>query len=214
MEYMVNKLRSMYKTSIVLSIVLIFLGAFLLIKPETTLYAISYTIGIVLIVWGLFPIIKFFTNKESQSYLEFSFVAGIIAFLFGIVIMVNPEMIGSIIPLLMGIWMIINGAIKLYYSIILNKESNALSSIIISLIILLTGIVLVINPFDGAVVMTQLIGISFILYAVLDLAECFSIFRTYNTVKKGTNENSTVKTVKVVEVKDVKDKKSKKKKTK
>lgn len=211
MEYMVNKLRSMYKTSIVLSIVLLFLGAFLLIKPETTLYAISYAIGMILIVWGLFPIIKFFTNKESQNYLEFNFVIGVIAFLFGVVVMINPEMIGSIIPLLMGIWMIINGSMKLYYSIILNRESNALSSIIISLIILLTGIVLVINPFDGAIVITQLIGISFILYAVLDLAECFSIFKTYNTVKKDTNESSTVK---VVEVKDVKEKKTKNKKSK
>ena len=211
MEYMVNKLRSMYKTSIVLSIVLLFLGAFLLIKPETTLYAISYAIGMILIVWGLFPIIKFFTNKESQNYLEFNFVIGVIAFLFGVVVMINPEMIGSIIPLLMGIWMIINGSMKLYYSIILNRESNALSSIIISLIILLTGIVLVINPFDGAIVITQLIGISFILYAVLDLAECFSIFKTYNTVKKDTNKSSTVK---VVEVKDVKEKKTKNKKSK
>ena len=211
MEYMVNKLRSMYKTSIVLSIVLLFLGAFLLIKPETTLYAISYTVGMVLIVWGLFPIIRFFVNKDSQNYLEVSFVVGVISFLFGIVVMINPEMIGSIIPLLMGIWMIINGAIKLYYSIILNKESNATSSIIISLIILLSGIVLVINPFDGAVVITQIIGISFIIYAILDLAECFSIYKTYGKVTKETTESSTVK---IIDVKDVKEKKSKKKKTK
>ena len=212
MDFIVNKLRSMYKTSIILSIVLIFIGVFLLVKPETTLYAISYAVGIVLIVWGLFPIIKFFTNKESQNYLEFNFVVGIIAFLFGIVVMIKPEMIGSIIPLLMGIWMIINGAIKLYYSVILNREGNALASIIISLIILLAGIVLVINPFDGAVVMTQLIGISFILYSVLDLAECFSIYKSYKTVKNNNVIEENVSEVTIVEVKDVKEKKDKKKK--
>ena len=197
MDYLVNKLRSMYKTSIVLSIVLIFIGIFLLIKPETTLYAISYFVGVILIVSGLFPIISFLTNKESQKYLEFSFVTGIVAFLFGIVVMIKPEMIGSIIPLLMGFWMVINGSIKLYYSFILNRESNALSSIIISLIMLLGGMVLVINPFDGAIVLTQLIGISFILYSVLDLMECFTIYRKYKTIKKENEDED--KKVKIIE---------------
>lgn len=189
MNYIVNKLRSMYKTSIVLSIILIFIGIFLLIQPETTLYAISYFVGIVLIVWGLFPIISFLTNKESQKFLELSFVTGIIAFLFGVVVMIKPDMIGSIIPLLLGLWMVINGAIKLYYSFILNKEGKATLSIIVSLLILLGGILLVINPFEGAVVLTKIIGISFITYSILDLLECFSIFKTYKSIKKETESN-------------------------
>lgn len=198
MEYLVNKLRSMYKTSIVLSIILMIIGIFLLIKPETTLYAISYFVGVVLIVWGLFPIISFLTNKESKKFMELSFVTGIIAFLFGIVIMIKPDMIGSIIPLLMGIWMIINGSIKLYYSFILNRESNAMSSIIISLLMLIGGMVLVVNPFEGAIVLTQLIGISFIVYSILDLMECISIFKTYRTIKK--DKVQIEKDVKIIDV--------------
>lgn len=213
MNYLVNKLKSMYRTTIVLSILLIFIGVFLLIKPETTLHAISYIIGTALIIWGLFPIISFFTNKESQNYLEFSFVIGIFAFLFGLVVIIDPELIGSIIPLLMGIWMIINGAIKLYYSFILNREKYSIIPIVVSLIILLCGLVLVINPFDGAIVLTQLIGISFIVYSVLDLIECFSIYKTYNSVKKDADstQDDNDKTVKIINA-DYKEKDNKRKK--
>ena len=41
MEFIKNKFKSMYRTSIIFSVVLILVGLFLLIKPETTLHAIS-----------------------------------------------------------------------------------------------------------------------------------------------------------------------------
>ncbi len=208
MDYIVNKLKSMYRTTIVLSIILIFVGIFLLIKPETTLHAISYIIGTGLIIWGLVPIVSFFTNKESQNYLELSFVVGIFTFLFGLVVIIDPELIGSIIPLLLGIWMIINGAIKLYYSFIINNKAFSIVPVVVSLIILLCGLVLVINPFDGAVVMTQLIGISFIVYSVLDLIECFSIHKSYNNIK---TEEPSKENVKIIEA-EYKEKKDKSKK--
>ena len=182
----------MYRTSVVFSIILCLIGIFLLSKPEVTLHAISYVIGILLIVWGIIPIITFITNKEKESYLEFSFICGVFSCLFGIIIMINPNIIGSIIPFLIGTWMIINGIIKLSYSITLNKESNATISIMISIIILICGLLLIFNPFGGAVVLTKLIGVFTIIYSLLDLIECFTLKRTVKKFNKDIKKNDKI----------------------
>lgn len=196
MDFIKNKFKSMYRTSVIFSIVLFLVGLFLLLKPETTLHAISYFIGLVLIIWGVIPIISFFSNKETQKYLEFSFICGVFSLIFGIIVMINPNIIGSIIPLLIGIWMMINGVTKLYYSLTLNKENDATVSIILSIVILLCGLVLIFNPFGGAVVLTKIIGISVIIYSVIDLVECYTLKKT---AKVFTKENKSKKDDKVIE---------------
>ena len=196
MEFIKNKFKSMYRTSIIFSSLLILIGMFLLIKPETTLHAISYFMGVALIIWGLVPIIQFFSNKETKQYLEFSFIIGVFALIFGIIIMIEPNIIGSIIPLLIGIWMVINGVTKLYYSLTLNKLSSATVSIILSIIILICGLVLIFNPFKGAIILTKIIGISVIIYSILDLVECYTLKKT---MKEFTNVSKNKKDQNVIE---------------
>lgn len=192
METITNKFKSMYKTSIFFSIILIILGIFLLINASTTLIAISYVLGIFLIIYGLIPIIKYFINKDNKNYLEASFVLGVFFSLFGIIIMIKPTIISSIIPLLIGIWMLINGGIKLYYALTINKKTDSVSSIVISSLILLCGILLVCNPFSGAVLMTRIVAIFLIIYSVLDLVECFSLNKKVTDMSEVIEENNKV----------------------
>ena len=192
MESIKNKFKSMYRTSLIFSIILFVVGLFLLMEPETTLNAISYITGTLLIVWGIIPIINFISNKDNKNYLEMSFIVGVFAFIFGIIIMLNPKFIVSIIPFIVGIWMIINGVTKLQYSLTLNKESNASVSIIISLIILVCGLVLIFNPFGGAVLLTQVIGIFAIIYSVLDIIECYTLKKTVKEIKKSSKDDKKV----------------------
>ena len=134
------KVKKMSMTSIIFSIIFILIGAFLLARPDDAIHLVSYALGIILLVWGLISVVQFFTDKESQNYLEFSFITGVFVLIFGIIILVKPEIIASIIPLLLGVWMLVNGVTKLSYSLTINKNKNAASSIIISLIIVIIGI--------------------------------------------------------------------------
>ena len=179
------KIKKMNMTSIIFSILFILIGAFLLARPEDAIHLVSYALGIILALWGLISIVQFFTDRESQNYLEFSFILGVFMFIFGIIIIVKPNTVASIIPLLLGIWMLINGVTKLSYALTLNKNKNAASSIIISILIIVLGILLVFNPFAGAKTLVQILGVTIIVYSVLDLAECFAIRRI---VKKETKE--------------------------
>ena len=179
-----TKIRNMNITSIFFSCIFILIGSFLLARPDDAIHLVSYALGILLMLWGVISIVQFFSNKDNPSYLELSFIVGVFAFIFGLIIFIKPNTIASIIPLLLGIWMLINGVTKLSYSLTLNRENNAAASIIISVIIVILGILLIFNPFAGAKKLVQILGITIIVYSVLDLIECFTIKKVYKKEKK------------------------------
>ena len=186
------KIKKMNITSIIFSIVFILIGVFLLARPEDAIHLVSYALGIILVLWGLISIIQFFTDKESQNYLDFGFIVGVFVFIFGVIVLVKPNTIASIIPLLLGIWMLINCVTKLSYALTLNKNKNAAGSIIISILIIILGILLVFNPFAGAKTLVQILGVTIIVYSVLDLAECFAIRSIVKKDKKDSIENKII----------------------
>ena len=192
MEMLKDKLKNMYRTSLLFSIILFFVGLFLIMRAETTLNVISYIVGVMLILWGVIPVITFFSNKENNNYLNSGFILGVFSLIIGVIVLINPKIIASIIPFVIGIWMIINGVTKLYYSLMLNKEKNATTAIVISLAILVCGIFLVANPFKGAEILTQIIGASIMVYAVLDIVECITIKKVVKSTAKEVKDKIKV----------------------
>ena len=178
MENFSVSVKKMNITSIIFSVLFLILGILLLCRPGDALNIVSYSLGGMLIIWGVIQMIQFFIKKDSQNYFDFSFVVGIFVSIFGVIILLKPRIIADIIPLMLGIWMIINGVTKLAYSLTINKKSKSLSTIIISIAILVVGLLLVINPFAGAEILTQLIGIALIVYSILDLVEVIFIKKT------------------------------------
>ncbi len=175
MNNLSTKVKKMSITSIIFSLLFIVTGIFLLLKPETAINIVCYVLGVILVLWGVISIIQFFSDKNSTNYLSLNFIFGAFVFIFGIIILIKPSIIASIVPLLLGVWMVINGVTKLSYSLSIYKQSKSVFSIIGSILIIVFGIALIFNPFEGAKGLTQIIGISLIVYSVLDLAESIAI---------------------------------------
>ena len=175
MQNLSTKVKKMSLTSIVFSLLFIVTGIFLLLKPETAINIVCYVLGVILVLWGVVSVIQFFSDKNSTSYLSLSFIFGAFVFIFGIIILIKPSIIASIVPLLLGVWMVINGVTNLSYSLSIYKETKNIFSIIGALLIVIFGITLIFNPFEGAKALTQIIGVALIVYSILDLAESISI---------------------------------------
>ena len=175
MQNLSTKVKKMSITSIVFSLLFIVAGIFLLVKPETAINIVCYVLGVILVLWGVVSIIQFFSDKNSTNYLSLSFIFGAFVFIFGIIILIKPSIVASIIPLLLGVWMVINGVTKLSYSLSIYKENKNIFSIIGAFLIIIFGVTLIFNPFEGAKGLVQIIGIALIVYSVLDLAESIAI---------------------------------------
>ena len=116
----------------------------------------------------------------------------------------NPQVIGSFILIVIGIGIIINSAMKLQYAFELKNIHNKMwkTTMLISIISTLCGIILLFNPFAGAVILTKIIGGFIITYAILDIFSTYTIKKNVVTIKK-TLENEVLE-AEVVEEKQKK----------
>ncbi|MBQ3307020.1 MAG: DUF308 domain-containing protein [Bacilli bacterium] len=182
------------KASIISSLLLIALGILLIVRSEATIMTISYVIGGVLIAIGVLAEIGFLKeNKNNITKTDMDVIYGIVCIILGIVVINNPEAIASIIPLVIGIIIIVNSAVKLQYSLELKKEKNDLwlSTLILSIVMLVCGVVLIFNPFAGAVLLTKIVGVFILVYAVLDLLSTFFIRNTLKKFQEAVKEEVT-----------------------
>ena len=196
-----------YKSEIFSSIILILLGLLLIFKSEATIITISYVVGSIIIAMGALAFITYFTEGDGPR--GFSLAYGLICVILGILIITNPKAISSIIPIIIGIGVIINSALKLQYSLELKKVDNKMwmTTFIVALISTLCGVVILFNPFEGAIVITQLIGGFLVFYAIVD------VICAYNIRKEAKNIVEELD-VSVYDAKVVKEKKNKRKKKK
>jgi len=168
-----NNIKRTFNTNLFLSLLFIIIGLFLFIKPDTTVSIISYTIGLILIVNGLIEVYRYIKENDIYNIFSFRLSYGVLLIIAGIFMFIKPNLLSSLFPIILGVWIIINSINKFQYSLILKKSNNKdyLYTILISILSFIWGIILLCNPFKSALVITQTIGIFIIIYAVLDIME-------------------------------------------
>lgn len=193
-----NIISKFMKSSIISSIALIALAIMLIVQSDATVIGISYVIGAILVAIGVLAELNYIKNiKENLA--DMDVVYGIVCMILGIVVINNPKAIAGIIPFVIGFIIVVNSAIKLQYSFELKKEQNKLwlSTMIISIIMCICGIVLIFNPFQGAIFLTRIVGVFILIYAVLDLISTFVIISTFKKLQNAIKE--TVKEAELIE---------------
>ncbi len=164
-----------FNLSLITSIVFVILGLFLFIRPDATITTISYIMGGVLLILGIISIIRYFKSDYGINALDFDLVYGVLVIIAGFYLIFNPTMLASLFPFILGIWIIINSVTKFQYSLLLKKmgKSDWKYTLLISFLTFAWGVVLLINPLESVLVITQIIGIFIIIYAVLDIIDNF-----------------------------------------
>lgn len=168
--------KKIHRVSIISSVMFLVFGILLIFQTEKVIKTISLVIGILLLVIGIFPIVNYFRNRFRNFFSNAGLLYGIFSVVAGIIIMVNNHLLATIIPVLTGVWMIINSVNKIQLSMELrdNKISSWIISFIFAILILIGGAFLIVNPFNGAVILSKTVGILIVVYAILDISD--SIF--------------------------------------
>lgn len=195
-------IKSIYKSSIFTSMLLLIFGIMLLFKSDGTIVAISYMLGGSLIVLGLVALISYMNKKEGGTN-SLNIVYGTITAVFGILIILNPTAIATVIPFVIGAGILINSSIKLMYAMELkNKQSDAWkATIIMNAICALCGILILFNPFKTSVLIFKIIGICIIIYAVVDLLSSYKLKKDLKNIKEKVIDNK-IKEAEVVDEAD------------
>lgn len=168
---------------LILSVLLIAFSITLIVYPSISNLAIAYGIASILILNGLSIIIRSGSLTDMLS-------VGLAFIIPGIIIFFIPNIIISILPIVIGLYMIINSFIKLTLSLNMIKDDKKyLISRVLSILTLLCGFILVINPMKGADTITQIIGIIILVYSISNFSNLIIIKKN---IKEGWDEKRIV----------------------
>lgn len=181
--------------SLISSGVILVLGLLLFFKSSVTLMGISYIFGGLIIAIGVLAIVRFISNNHSDISNQLNIVYGIICIISGIFFIEKPEIIGSIIPVVMGIGIIISSSLKIQQSFNLKSLNSSYFfwSFVTALLSLICGVILLFNPFKGAVIITKVIGIFLVMYAILDICNTIVLKKSGVSISISTVNDKDIK---------------------
>ncbi len=156
------------KNSIVISLMLIILSLFLIIKPDDSLIFVVKLFGCILMINGIIHFITYFISSRKLDSFSFDLIQGVVSFIAGIVLFVNPVLVNSILPFIIGAWIIIESIIKFQISFnIRTITENWKTTLILSIILFAIGILIIFNPFKAAVSVARLCGIVLLISEII-----------------------------------------------
>ena len=163
-------------TDILVSLVFAVIAIFMITKSDAVVKIISYVLGGIFIIMGIVKIIDYFASKGKSDLYNYDFIYGIIAIIIGLVTIFCSSLIESMFRIVIAIWIIYSGLIRLSLSLKLHTAKIKVWSVslILSIIMIIGGIYMLFQ--SGALVLT--IGIIMLVYSIIDLIES-AIFIKY-----------------------------------
>lgn len=183
-----------YLTNMSILQILIFgiIGAYLLIYPASSLRIISYVIAGLFILIGILLVMRGTGNRSLFD----STTTGVCILIPGIIIMMHPELLETLIPIFIGTWIIINSVVRLRLALALRElDTNSyLFPMLIAILELCCGIILLENPTVGSLSITAFIGIIILVYAISDLVDMIILKKDLHDIYSYFNDfNSEIK---------------------
>ena len=115
---MVKKINKFIYSSIVISILMFIMGIIFIVYPDISFTTITYILSILLIINGIY----FIATKEESIFFSSFLTIGVIDILLGLVMILNPDIIKVLFPIVVGIVMIVKSVLDLRISLLLYKN--------------------------------------------------------------------------------------------
>ncbi len=154
---------------ILVSIIFAIIGIFMIVKTDLAIKIISYVLGGMFIIFGIVRSMDYFISKGKYDFYNYDLIYGIIAIIIGLVTIFCSGLIESMFRIMIALWIIYSGIIRLSLSLKLRTaEINMWNiSLILAIIMIISGIYIIFQ--NGALIIT--IGIIMLVYSIIDLIE-------------------------------------------
>lgn len=169
---------------IVLALAFVTLGIIFLIYPVEVQTTACYIIAVFLIVVGVISLVNYLRKDISGIIYRYDLVVGLSAILGGILVIIKIQQLTQLIPVVLGFLVTISGILKLQNSVDMLRLGHGTWHVAfaMSMINIIFGIVLLINPFSSDV-QKILIGIALIYSGLTDLFVTIAISKKLSEMK-------------------------------
>lgn len=175
-----KRLRNAKIAYVLISVVMVVLGIALILWPEISALAVCNITGAVLTVFGIIKLVGYFSKDMYRLAFQFDLALGVFSLLVGVLMLVHPTGVVRLVPVITGVFVILDGAFKLQTAH--DAKRFGLSGwwciLLLAIVSCLGGLFLVANPFQGANALMILLGITLVIDGVQNL--CVSAYTVRN----------------------------------
>lgn len=178
-------LKNLKLNFILASVLYVVLGLVLLIWPGASGVLLCRFLGSALLLYGLFSIVGFFIRDRMGAFrLELFF--GIVAAAVGAFFLIWPMTVLSILPVIIGIYVIVDSLVALKRATELHRLGYSYwwASLLLALVGVVLGVILLMRPFSAAEAVFMLIGGVFLYLGCSDLWSLYKVSRLTHEMHK------------------------------
>ena len=170
-------------SSYAVSIVYIIVGLIMLLNPDFISDAVNYIIGVLVIIYGVIYSISIYQKRETEMYGKFDLLAGILCISFGLFLILNPDILVSLIPFCTGVILFMDAISFIVNSFALKKLGfrSWILNLIVGIIFLGFSLFIIIKAKEITFLLIRFIGGFLIVDALLDF---FTVLRFKKREKK------------------------------
>jgi uncharacterized membrane protein HdeD (DUF308 family) len=156
---------------IIATIIYTLAGLVLAVWPEIATSVLNTALGLVLAIIGGVDIILFLTTRNGVLYSASRLVIGAALVVFGIWLMLRPELLAIIIPRVIGALICVHGVADVGSSVNLRRIGYGkwLAALILGALTIALGVLLIFRPFDVFTTALRIIGIFLLFDGISDL---------------------------------------------
>ena len=143
---------------VVIGLLSVVAGVILMFKPSHSLSTLAVIFGIFLLLDGIAELIQSFGRTENRALAA---ILGVLAIVFGLLLIRHPSGAVTAIGLLIGIWLVAAGIVRLIR--VVYAGTHLVLGSVIALLEIVAGIVIVAEPHIGYSTLAIITGIWLIL---------------------------------------------------
>lgn len=187
---MLKKFNQIINEAIGISIIFLLLGIIFLIYPNISIQVVAYLIAFILIGSGIYLIGLEFTNRIIFFPMDTLF-NGIISVILGTIILIYPNIFQTIIPIMLGIYFILDSIFKLKVIMFLRRIDNTswILTLLLTILSIICGIVLIANPLDSSIAIALFAGIILIVYSITGIIDMLLFKKNIHDLVKEWKKN-------------------------
>lgn len=175
------------------------LGLILLLFPATTDHVICYLVAGIAIVIGVVNLIVYFTRNITRNYYRNDFVTGLMLIVLGVFVIYKVDLVIELVSFIIGLCIIVSGLFKLQGSLDVQRMGgNAVVILGLAVVNVVIGILMVIKPFEAAMLIHRLLGAGLLFSGLTDLASTLYLSsKMHGYMKKLSEADEAIKVTEI-----------------
>jgi uncharacterized membrane protein HdeD (DUF308 family) len=183
-----GKVKAFRKDFFFTSLALIAVGILFVAFPQTSGLMICYVTGSILCAWGIIKLIMYIRSDINEIFGSYGLVTSIALIIAGVAVLIKPQFFADVIAVFFGCVLVIDGVLKLQYSVDLYKIRAKYwwTVLILSLVLIGMGLLVVFNPLFSTLTLIVFTGVVLIFNGISDIVVALYITKALKNSKSNT----------------------------